>query len=301
MEGDKKVEHIMKFLRHIISFFKRADEDHIAEYTAQCAYYTFLSFIPFIILVLSFVKYLNIETNRLVQIFTAILPYSMKNSVVDIIQEMYSKSFETISISAVFMLWSSSKGFYALNKGLSAIYNKEEKEENYIFLRIKGLIGAILALALIVIILILLVFGNILEQSINENFQNFSKLLEFIISARIVISISSLFVIFLLMYRVTQNKYGVKLRNCILGALFSSTLWYLISFFFSIYVDIFTNFSIIYGSLATITLMMMWLYVIIYVILIGAEINVMTEDKMDSIFFRIKKFRKLKSNTLKNN
>ena len=53
--------------------------------------------------------------------------------------------------------------------------------------------------------------------------------------------------------------------------------WFVVSYFFSIYVDIFTDFSIIYGSLATITLIMMWLYAIIYIILIGAEINVELE------------------------
>ena len=56
--------------------------------------------------------------------------------------------------------------------------------------------------------------------------------------------------------------------------------WFALSYFFSIYVDIFTDFSIIYGSLATIVLIMMWLYAIIYVILLGAEINVMLDEKI---------------------
>ncbi|MCI9366460.1 MAG: YihY/virulence factor BrkB family protein [Clostridia bacterium] len=54
--------------------------------------------------------------------------------------------------------------------------------------------------------------------------------------------------------------------------------WYIVSYFFSIYVNIFTNFSVIYGSLATITLILMWLYSIIYLILLGAEINVMIKE-----------------------
>lgn len=62
--------------------------------------------------------------------------------------------------------------------------------------------------------------------------------------------------------------------------------WFLVSYFFSIYVDIFTSFSVIYGSLATITLIMMWLYAIIYIILLGAEINVILDIK------RVKRRRK---------
>ena len=55
--------------------------------------------------------------------------------------------------------------------------------------------------------------------------------------------------------------------------------WFALSYFFSIYIDIFTNFSIIYGSLTTVILIMMWLYAIIYVILLGAEINVIINNK----------------------
>lgn len=291
----------MKFISKISKFFKRANLDHISEYTAQCAYYTFLSFIPFIILLLSLLKYINIEKETLAYVFEAILPSIMKNSVLDIIQEMYSKSFETLSISAIFMLWTASNSFYALTKGLSAIYKGEEEEEqNYIFLRMKALIGAAIALLLIIIILILLVFGNSIELVIREKFQGFSGILEFILNARGIISISVMFVIFLFMYRFLPKGKGNRIRNCILGAIFTSVAWYLISFFFSIYVNIFTNFSIIYGSLATITLIMMWLYAIIYIILLGAEINVVTEEKIDFLFAKLKNKRK-KVKLLKDN
>ena len=116
------------------------------------------------------------------------LPNIMKDSVTDIIQEMYSKSIETISISAIFMLWSVSRSFYALTKGISAIYKKEE-EENYIFLRVKGIVGAIVAILLVIGILVLLVFGNSIESSIQVNFHGLSGILEFILNARNVISI----------------------------------------------------------------------------------------------------------------
>lgn len=109
-----------------------------------------------------------------------------------------------------------------------------------------------------------------------------------------------MFVIFLLMYRFVGKKREKRIRHCIIGSIFTTASWYIISFFFSIYVNIFTGFSIIYGSLATITLIMMWLYTIIYAIFLGAEFNVITEDKIDSIFAKLKnkknKVRLLKEN-----
>lgn len=275
------------FFKKINAFFKQTSIDHVGEYTAGCAYYTFLSFIPFIILLLSLIKYVNIEKEMLVQIFEMILPSIMKNSVLDIIQEMYAKSIETVSISAIFLLWSASKSFYALNLGLSSIYQKEEAE-NYFFLRLKGIIGAILALILVIAVLILLVFGNSIETAVSANFPELTGFLDFVLHARAIISIAGMFIIFLFLYRISQRKEKRVTRNCIPGALFSAIGWYLVSFFFSIYVNIFTDFSIIYGSLATITIIMMWLYTIIYVLLLGAEINVMLEERISQFFFHRK-------------
>ena len=139
-----------------------------------------------------------------------------------------------------------------------------------------------------IVILILLVFGNLLEASINRNFPEFSGLFEVILKARGVISIAVMFFIFLFMYKIVSKKKGEKRRRCWIGAVFTSVAWYLISFFFSIYVNVFTDFSVIYGSLATIVLIMMWLYAIIYVILLGAEINIEAEKYL-STYDNVKK------------
>ena len=200
----------MEFIKKIGVFFDKLNKDHINEYTAQCAYYTFLSFIPFIILLLSLIKYVNIEKDTLAYILEAILPSIMKNSILDIIQEMYSKSFEAVSISALFMLWSASKSFYALNKGLLAVYNKEEK--NYMLLLLKGVLWAVLALMLIILILVLLVFGNSIELAIKEHFGELNGIANIIGFARSAVSIAVMFFVFLFMYKITAGK-GKKLKS----------------------------------------------------------------------------------------
>lgn len=288
----------MKFIKWIGDFLKKLGDDHVSEYTAECAYYTFLSFIPFIILLLSLIKYVNIDKDTLAYIFEAILPSVMKSSILDIIQEVYSKSFEAVSFSAIFMLWSASRSFFVLNKGLSNIYNKEE--ENYIWLVFKGIIWAILALIILIVILLLLVFGNNIEEAIREYFGAYNGLIDIISVGRSVISIGVMFLIFLIMYKFTPKIRGKRIVHCIPGATFTAIAWYAISFFFSIYVNIFTNFSIIYGSLATIIIIMMWLYSVIYAIFLGAEINYIVEEKIDFLFLQFKN-KKIKVKFLKDN
>ena len=151
--------------------------------------------------------------------------------------------------------------------------------------------GAIIALVLILVILILLVFGNSIASTITNNYYELSGIVNFVLNLRFVFSISIMFIIFLFMYRFCGGKEKKKFKHCIIGAIFTAIAWYLISFFFSIYIDIFTNFSVIYGSLATITVIIMWLYTIIYVILLGAEINVATQENVDYFFKKV--FKKM--------
>ena len=210
-----------RIIKAISIFFEKLNEDHVGEYAAKCAYFTFLSFIPFIILLLSLIKYMNIERNTLIYILEAVLPTVTKNSVLDIIQEVYSKSLETVSISAIFLLWSAANSFYSLSVGLSSIYKGEDKE-NHIRLRIKGLVGTIIVIFTIIMVLILIVFGNKINEIIQEKFSAFSEFVTFILSIREVLVIASLFLMFVLMYRFVPNKKGSRLKNQIPGALFSS-------------------------------------------------------------------------------
>ncbi len=210
-----------RIIKTIGLFFTKLDNDHVSEYAAKCAYFTFLSFIPFIILLLSLIKYINIERETLIYILEAFLPAVTKNSVLDIIQEVYSKSFEAISISAIFLLWSAANSFYSLSVGISSIYKSKDRE-NYIRLRIKGILGTIIVILTIIMMLILIVFGNKISEVIEEKFSALNEIIAFILNIREILVIMFLFLIFVLMYRFIPNKEGSKLKNQIPGAIFSA-------------------------------------------------------------------------------
>jgi membrane protein len=64
-----------------------------------------------------------------------------------------------------------------------------------------------------------------------------------------------------------------KIINQIPGAVIATLGWFIISTIFSVYLNAFKGFSVMYGSLTTIALAMMWIYFCMYIILIGALIN----------------------------
>ena len=146
-------------------------KDHVSECSAECSYYTILSFIPFIILLITLIQYTNIAPQTLFEAISKIIPSSMNEMVLGIVQEAYSKSLGTVSISIIFTIWVAGRGLFALTKGLQFVYHVDNEEKaSYIYLRVKVLLETILFIILIVMGLTILVFGNGVIDIIKENF-----------------------------------------------------------------------------------------------------------------------------------
>ena len=269
-----------KLIQKLSANMKR---DHVSECSAECSYYTILSFIPFIILLITLIQYTNIAPQTLFEAISKIIPSSMNEMVLGIVQEDYSKSLGTVSISIIFTIWVAGRGLFALTKGLQFVYHVDNEEKaSYIYLRVKAIIETILFIILIVVGLVLLVFGNSLREIIQEHF---GGLRNYNIWSSILTGIGFIlatFLIFILLYKyIPKNK--VTFKSQIYGALFGAIALNAVSFVFSKYLDIFKGFSITYGSLTTLMLIMMWTYSCFYTVFLGAELNKLINQKEKNI------------------
>ena len=265
--------NLMPELWTIKKIMNNMKEDHVNEASAQCAYYVILSFIPFVILFLTLIQYTNIEPQQIFELLSNTIPENTKEIIIGIIREVYSKSIGTISITLIFTLFSADAGLFAFTKQLHLIYNfNENKKKSMIILRLISLFQTIVFIVLIAASLIIMVFGKPIVSSMKQYFglmQNFTIISE-IITQLILLII--LFLIFILIYRFMPGHKS-KFKNQIKGAAFASIALNVVSFIFSRYLDIFKGFSITYGSLTTLMLILMWTYSCFYVIFLGAEIN----------------------------
>lgn len=268
-----------RLINKITIILEKINEKHIDQYTAQCAYFTILSFIPIVMLTLTLTKYIGINQDTLFQIISNIFSSNMLNdAILGIVKEVYSKSVGTITISVIFVLWSAGNGFVALCKGLNSAYDSPEPKK-FIYYRIKGILSTIIFIVVIILMLLLLVFGNSINMFLQEKFNIFSEVINLLLKSKLLISTIILTGIFTMMYRfIPKHKY--KLLYQIPGAFLAAIACDVISIFYSLYVNIFTGFSIMYGSLTTIVLAMMWLYACMYSILIGATINQMLCERV---------------------
>lgn len=273
------------------SFLKKLREDHISESAAECAYYTILSFVPFIIFFLTLIQFTVFDKQIIIDGLKNIVPTSMYSFVFNIIDEVYLKSVKTVSGSLIFALWSASKGFYALCKGVKNIYKLSEDKSNFI-VRLEGLAFTLLFMISLLIVMILIVFGNRIHYFITENFFPLGIISYFFLKIRTFITILTMFFVFLFLYKFVP-KHKMNFKSQIPGAIFSSVSWIMMSFVFSIYINIFKGFSNTYGSLTSIILIMMWIYVCMYIILLGAEINIFVRDYKLKIIEKADENRKI--------
>jgi len=120
--------------------------------------------------------------------------------------------------------------------------------------------------------MVLLVFGNSLKSIMQQYFgalENFSAFSQVLTEIGFIFAT---FIIFLFLYRF-MPKHKVTFKSQIPGAIFGALALNVISFVFSKYLDIFKGFSITYGSLTTLMLIMMWTYSCFYSLFLGAELN----------------------------
>ena len=61
----------------------------ISTFSAQCSYYTILSFIPFIILLLTLIQYTGLEQETLFMVISRLVPSNMNELVLGIVKEVF--------------------------------------------------------------------------------------------------------------------------------------------------------------------------------------------------------------------
>jgi len=270
-----------KIIEKFNFFMDDINKNYIDEHAAACSYYTILSFIPLIILILTIAQYFGIDEDFFIYVLNSIIPSDILNeAVISIVKETFSKSISTITISAIFTFWSAGKGLFALCKGLNVVYGVKNDNKYYIVFRIRALISTIIFIISVVLTLLLLVFGNSINMFLQEKFNIFSTIISLILESKIIISIIFLSIILTLVYRfIPKHKY--KLKHQIPGAVLAAIACNIVSIFYSIYIEVFTGFSLMYGSLTTIVFAMMWVYACMYSILLGGYINKLILKKLE--------------------
>ena len=263
----------------IMDAAKTVKQMHIPLHAAYAAYFIVLAVFPALVLILSVLRYTGMEVRGLVELLDDILPSTMAEGAEELIYSTYrNSSGAMVGVSAVTALWSASRGIYGLLTGLNAVYGVSENR-GYIYTRSISVVYTFVFILILLLTLVLHVFGNsiinLMRQVDNPVVIFFIDLID--LRFFLLLFLQSL--VFTLRFMVLPNKRRSRFMESLPGGVLSSLGWLVFSDIYSIYVENFSKYSTIYGSVYGIAITMLWLYCCMSILFYGGALNRYLMDK----------------------
>ena len=241
---------------------------------AGCAFYATLALFPAISMLL-FIYGLVFDPKTIepqLQVVAELLPPSAYLLISDRIHSLVAQPPKTLGIglfiSIVVTLWSSATGTKSMLSALNLAYETKETRSFVRFqatafgITLCGLVGAAVAIAILVAMPAL--FGAIGMAVYTQTLIRVGSTLVLVLF--VVAALSFL-------YRVGPARPEAHWHWITPGSIVATLLWLAASALFSFYVARLASYDLTYGPLGAVVGVMMWFYVTVYAVLLGAELN----------------------------
>ena len=258
-----------------VFFIKGLQEGAITTRASSLAFNFFLAFFPSIIVFFTLIPYIPIDgfQQTLMEIISNVLPPSTNSATFSTLEDIINNQRGgLLSIGFILALYFSTNGMSSLIQAFNSSYHIRENE-SIIKHQILSILLTIVISALVFLTIILIIFGKaaiiymIDYQLINEN-----KLV-LLNAAKWVILIFMLFLGITTIFNLGPAiKSQIKIFSP--GAILATLFIILTSIVFSYYIDNFSQYNKIYGSIGTLIIILLWIYFNAIFLLIGFELNV---------------------------
>lgn len=246
--------------------------DPIPDWSATLAYYFMLSIFPLIIFLLAIIPFFNLDSNVIEGFIGDYLPEEIGSLFSEtIIETVNEPSGGLLSFGILATIWSASNGLNALIRAINRSYDIEETR-NFVKMRLLSILLTIGMIVTIVITLIMPVFGNVIINFLETYLampNSTASLLNFL---RYPIGVIFMILLVTLIYWIAPNV-RLKVKDVLIGAVVATIGWQLVSFFFSLYISNFANYSATYGSLGGVIILMLWFFITGIMLVLGGQIN----------------------------
>lgn len=256
---------------------RRINDDEIFGRAAQLSYYFLLALFPLLLFLINVVGYLAQEgttfRNKLISYLAAVMPSSAVALVRTTLDEISASSGTgKLSLGLLAALWAASNGMGAISQTLNVAYDVKETRPWWKVRLISVCLTASLSV-LIIAALVIVLYGGKIGVALAASY-GFSNVFTSVWKAvQWPIALVFVLITFNLIYNFAPNL-SPRARSWITpGAFVGVGLWLVISFAFRIYLGFFNSYSVTYGSVGALIVLMLWFYLTGVAILIGGEVN----------------------------
>ncbi|MDO5353361.1 MAG: YihY/virulence factor BrkB family protein [Clostridium perfringens] len=269
---------LRKTVIFLVMFIKKIGDDDIFALGAQLAYYMVLSFIPFLMFLMTLVGFSHLNSDAVLNLLSNVMPTEAFNLIQSTVIEIVDREQTGLLwISIALAIWVSSSGFKAVIKGLNKAYGVKETR-SYIKLKLISMIYIILLALIVIATLFLFVFGDVIGDFFIKVLEHPEFIYYIWNMLRYVVVILIMILFFMFLYNATPC---VRLGwlEVIPGAVITTLGWISISYIFAYYVNNFSNYSRLYGSLGAVFMFMTWMFITSMILILGGEINAVLAEK----------------------
>ncbi len=266
---------ILRNIRHIL---RKNKADNVPAISGYSALFIILSFVPFIMFIIAILSIFNNGSTAFLKSFETeagsqldFMPF-LKN----IVEEALKSASGVAVVTGIISLWSAGKGLYSVTDGISRIYRIDDSRP-WIARRFFSMGYTIFMLLVILVAYAGFVVLRFVEGFITPYVSKLPYALGVLFALRnvLLVVLSAILIAFALklyLRRRVADKRFSKFRVQLPGAVFIALAWELFSFGIEIFIKSFNGFNV-YGSLASVAGFMFWTYYMMYIFLLGVQIN----------------------------
>ncbi len=260
----------------------KLNTDDVLNRSAILSFYFLLALFPLLLFLTALLGYFanggtELRQNLLTYL-KAIVPISafdLINTTVDEIS--LHSSGGKLSFGLLTSVWFASSGMGAIIEALNVAYDVKESRAWWR----RTLLAILLTIALAVLIitaLALMFHGSRITEGIANRYGQGAAFTSAWTVLQWLFVLVFVFLAFQLIYYFAPDLHEQQLRWLAPGAMIGVCLWLLVSFLFGSYLNFYNTYSVVYGSLGAVIILMLWFYLTGVTILIGGEINAILEQ-----------------------
>lgn len=214
--------------------------------------------------------------DKLLHYLAVVIPHAAMGTVLATFNETTAAATSgKLTFGVVAALWSASVGFSAIQDSLNTVY-KVRESRSYLRARLSA-IGVTIVLAILVTVTLASMLGSdFLARLARAHIYHHFLATVIVIATRClgwVIVTSLVMLFFAVIYYWAPDVKKNCWRWLTPGSSIGIVVWILASIGFRVYLHFFNNFSVTYGSLGAVIILLTWFYITGLTLLLGAEIN----------------------------
>lgn len=245
----------------------------VSRAAAELAYFLLLTFFPILICVSAFVSKLNLEMSALLEEASYVLPQEVLAIFRDYLQYIDTHQSNAMLVAGLFM---SALFASAAVRGLMNIMHEIYGRATFQGIRqlIASVIFAVLLLVTIYLSITVVVTGNWFFHMVGQllRLENLVTQVSTWQWAKYVLLTALVFLFILLLYRFA-TPMGKPRPPVIPGSLVAAVSLTVASMVFSFFMENSTRYSLVYGSLTSLIILLVWLYLCGNIIILGSLVN----------------------------